>query len=269
MNHLPHCSLIKESFLAYVANRTMVHEAGGECVITVPISTLDNRLVDVYVESYGKDFFRVHDSGKAVDELFLQGVSLSARKSELLLKLARHYSVSFSNDVFTAGCTSSSLDKTIWAVAHASSMAMTELLRHSPGTGEDELVKSAVEKIITSWGSDNQIIVGREISVRGELAQHTFDFVAQSERNVVAINVLSPGSSAIGRAQRYGFQGLDLLSRYPRYQKMAVLANPDSWSNESRHLVKEIATRVVEFSTIATSAREVVTTLDSLFKSAA
>ena len=50
------------------------------------------------------------------------------------------------------------------------------------------------------------------VGVMGKLEEHKFDFVtyADDPHKTVALKVISPSSSAIGQAERYGFLVLDL-----------------------------------------------------------
>ena len=234
----PTCSSIKESFVAYLSEQTSVHDTGGDCIITVPMNTIDNRWVDITVESSGTNFFLVHDSGKSSDELFLQGLSLSSKKEDLLKLIANRYGVEISAGRFMVGCNSDHLQHSIWAVAHCSGLAMAEMLKHKPNV-EDEAVKTAVGGIIRSWGGERGARVQQSVSVKGETSNHMFDFVTANQNGSVAVNVLVPSSGAFSRAERYGFQGLDIRESYKAYKKMAILANPDVWSSEAKRIVSK------------------------------
>ena len=68
------CETARESLVAYISSATSITRTNGVCVITLPIPTVDNRLVDVFVEGTIGDYLLVHDGGKAVNEMILQGV---------------------------------------------------------------------------------------------------------------------------------------------------------------------------------------------------
>lgn len=264
----PVCSSLRDSLLAYLAEQTAAHEVDGDCVLTVPMNTADNRWVDIVIESRGTDFFVVHDDGKAADELFLQGVPQSDKRGDTLKAIGRRYGVDVDEGRFLVGCTSVHLQHSIWAVAHCSGLAMGELLRHKPNI-EDEAVRDAVGGIITNYGLERHIRVQRSVSVKGETAQHSFDFLADNGNRTVAINVLNPGQSSIGRAQRYGFQGLDLRETYFAYKKLAVLAHPEVWSGEAKRIVSTMANKTIEFTTQSASSLVIVESLDELLGRAA
>lgn len=262
------CSSLKDSLLTYLAEQTSAHDINGDCALTVPINTIDNRWVDIMVENRGPDFYLVHDSGKAVDELFLQGVAQSDQRSDLLKSIARRYGVSVEDGRFITGCPTGKLQHSIWAVAHCSGMAMGEILRHKPNI-ETEIVKTAVGDIVAEYGAERHIRVQPNVSAKGNTSNHSFDFIVDGATEVVAINVLNPGANAKARAERYGFQGFDLQQTHSSYQRLAVLANPSDWSSEARRLVDRFATRTVEFTNRKVTAPVLMKSLDSLLGRAA
>ena len=266
MNNLT-CSSLKDSLISYLAAQTVVHESGTDCVVTVPMNTIDNRWLDITIEERGPNFFLVHDGGKSADELFLQGVLVSDKKTDVMKSIAERYGVEVSDGRFMAPCKGELLQHSIWAVAHCSGLAMADLLRHKPNV-EEEAVRAAVGGIVTAWGLENHARIQRSLSVRGETGQHTFDFIAAKGNKTVAVNVLNPGSSSLARAQRYGFQGFDTRNAYKSYEKMAVLANPRIWSDEAKRIVNQFASKTVEFATPYASSGLIVESLDALTRAA-
>jgi hypothetical protein len=242
------CLSIKDALLAYLSEFTQIVNDGDDCIMTVPINTLDDRWVDVTVVEKSKDYFVVHDSGKSVDELFLQGLSLSDTRIAILHDIAARYGVNFVDDYqFVAHCPRSLLQHSIWAVAQCSNLAMSEILRHKASV-QDESATEAVGQIIDEWSKDNGVSLRSNVPAKGKIAQHSFDFVANGEHSVVAINVLNPTSGALARAQRYGYQALDLAgTSTDSWKKLAVLAKPDLWSPEPKRIVTELATQSIEF----------------------
>jgi hypothetical protein len=94
------CNFLKQSLLTYFEEATSVEDAGDSCVVTLPIPTLDQRLVDIFVEARVGDYYIVHDGGKAVNELILQGARLTDSVNEYLEKLARRFSLTFDDEMF-------------------------------------------------------------------------------------------------------------------------------------------------------------------------
>ena len=83
------CQTTRESLIGYIANATAVTQIGETCVATLPIPTVDGRLVNVFVETTLGDYFVVHDGGKAVNELILQGVKIADSITQRFDALAR------------------------------------------------------------------------------------------------------------------------------------------------------------------------------------
>lgn len=251
------CSSIKDSFLAHLGNLTDVHDSGGECVVTVPFNTVDNRWVDVIVMERGNDFFLVHDDGRSADELFLQGMSMTDGRISVLQSIAGRYGVNIDDGKFVVGCKRELLNHSIWTVAHCSALATAELLRHRT-SATDEAAKTAVGQILTTWGATQGVRIQRSVPAKGYIAQHNFDFVAEGA-NVVAINVLNPSSGALARAERYGYQELDIRETYAgTWKKLAVLANPGQWSTEAKRIVSDLASKTVEFIPSSESSQSLV-----------
>jgi hypothetical protein len=262
------CSSLKDALVTYLSENTEVASSGNDCIITVPMNTLDNRWVDVVVEPRGSDYFHVHDSGKSADELFLQGVSPSEGRTAILQAIASRYAVHLDNGRFLVGCGRDHLQHSIWTIAQCSSLAMAEILRHHP-SAEEESVKSAVGRIVTDWGKQRDYSVRSDVQEKGKIGQHTFDFVTSDSGVTVAINILNPTSGALARAERYGYQSLDLKDTAAgQWKKLAVIANPAAWSAEARRIVGSLAAGVIEFNTPSQSRSSVIDSLDELLKAA-
>lgn len=259
------CFSIRDSFLAYLSEHTIAHDSDGDCVLTVPINTIDNRWVDVTVEDLANGAYRVHDGGKASDELFLQGVPLSDKKFDVMQLIANKYAVHVDNGRFMIECRADEIQHSISAVAHSSAMAMTELIRHRPSQ-EDETVKSEVGRIVYDWGLQHKYRVVSDLEVSGDTTQHKLDFLAADESHHVAVNILNPGQNSLARAQRYGFQGFDLKHNYATYKNLVVLAHPQLWSQNARGIVDRIANRTVDFS--GTAAEEIFGSMNALINDA-
>jgi len=259
------CLSIKDLLLGYLSEFTTVTQDGDECIITVPLNTLDNRWVDVVIVEKSKDYFLVHDAGKSADELFLQGMTRSEGRLAILKKIAARNGVDLVSDaVFTAHCPKDLLQHSIWAVAQSSSLAMTEILRHK-SNGEEDSSNHAVGQIIREWSGEHSVRFEKGPEVRGKIAQHSFDFMASDARSVVAINVLNPASAPLSRAERYGYQALDLVgSSADSWKKMVVLAKPEVWTPEAKRIVKELADNTVEFWSLDASKSNIIASLRGL-----
>jgi hypothetical protein len=262
------CSSLKDSLLSYLSGMTDVSQDGDDCIVTVPINTFDNRWVDVAVEDKGSDFFLVHDSGKAADELFLQGMTFSDTRTGVFHLIANRYGVQFEEGRFIVGCKRDLLQHSVWTIAQCSSLVMSELLRHRP-SADEESVKSAVGQILTSWGRNRSVRIEPSFKTNGKIAQHTFDFLATDINSIVAVNVLNPSAGALGRAERYGYQSLDLQgTRAESWKKLAVIANPHVWSAEARRIVNKCASKTVDFVSSKDSQQYIVNTVEEMIKAA-
>jgi hypothetical protein len=71
-------------------------------VATLSIPTIDGRLVDVFVATTLGDYFIVHDGGKAINELILQGVDITDSITKHFDALARRFNVSYTDETFKA-----------------------------------------------------------------------------------------------------------------------------------------------------------------------
>ncbi len=58
---MTNCQSIRDSVAAYLAGSTTMSQRPDSCIITLPIPTLDGRLVDVFVEGTLADYVVVHD----------------------------------------------------------------------------------------------------------------------------------------------------------------------------------------------------------------
>jgi len=263
----PVCSSVKELMAEYLRSMTDVCQVDDECIVTLPINTFDQRWVDISVQQRSPGYFIVDDSGKAWDELFSQGVAMTEVVSSKFSIIANRFGVEFVKGRFRVGCTPELLQHSIWTIGQCSSLAMSELISHRPSIEKD--MKKAVGGIITDWGIGSGFRVRSDQIVTGRVSEHTFDYVAMDQGNVIAVNILAPGSGGLGRAQRYGYQAFDLENTPEgRWKKMAILSRPEDWSNEARRLVERFARKVVDFHNPQNDREPISASLDELRKAA-
>lgn len=257
------CSSIKDSMIEYFRSMTDVIQLDQECVVTLPLNTFDDRWVDISVKERSPGYFIVDDSGRAWDELFVQGVSLTDVLASRLAAIAKRFGIHFEKRRFTVGCKLEFLQTSIWTVGQCSSLAMSELIGHKPAVEEDP--KRTVGGIITDWGHSRGFQVKPDYVVRGINTPHTFDFIARDDRHGIAVNVLAPTSGGFGRAERYGYQWYD-LEKQPesRWKKMAILTRPDSWSQDARNLVNKFADKVIDFTSPKNAREPIIDSLEEL-----
>ena len=240
------CSSVKERMIEYLRSMTDASQIDEDCVITLPISTFDQRWVDVSIRQRSEGYFIVDDSGKAWDELFTQGVAMTDITLAKFSKIANKFGIDFEKGRFRTGCHLELLQHSIWTIGQCSALAMSELIDHRPSVEKD--FKKAVGSIITDWSLEAGFRVHPDKIAVGETIEHTFDFVAMGSRNVIAVNLLAPGSGGKGRAERYGFQEFDLRDTPAgKWKKMAILSRPEEWSFDARALVQRFAQKVVDY----------------------
>jgi hypothetical protein len=259
------CFGLKDHMVEYLRSMTDATQLEEECVVTLPINTFDNRWVDVSVRERAPGFFVVSDSGKAWDELFVQGISLTENVAAKFATIASRFGIHFDNGRFEVATKQELLQHSIWTVGQCSSLAMSELISHKPVAEEDP--KRDIGGVISNWGSRFGFVTQTNIKVRGLTADHTFDFVATDMSTHIAVNLLAPSSGGLGSAERYGFQSLDLKDTSEgRWRKMAILSRPERWSAEARNLIKKHADKVIDFQNIQSSRSPIITSLDDLRK---
>lgn len=257
------CSSVKELIVDYVRSMTDASQIDGECVITLPLNTFDQRWVEVSVMQRSPNYYIVDDSGKAWDELLTQGVAMTDVVRAKFQTIAERFGVEFAKGRLRVGCTFELLQNSIWAVGQCSSLAMSELISHRAAVEKD--TRKAVGGIIQDWSLSAGFRVQSDTTVTGRVSQHTFDFVALDEGNVIAVNILAPGSGGKARAERYGFQSFDLENTPEgRWKKMAILSRPDEWSFEARNLIKRFAGKVVDFHNPQNDREPISASLDEL-----
>jgi hypothetical protein len=258
------CSSVKESMIDYLRAFTDASQVSDEtCVLTLPISTFDQRWVEVSIEQRSPDYFVVDDSGRAWDELYVHGVSMTDTADSKLSSIASKFGVRFEKGRFKIGCKIDSLQHSIWAIGQCSALAMGGLIDHVP-TADKELKKS-VGSIVRDWGNEFGFRVKRDEVVHGTNSPHKFDFVAEDYSNGIALNVLSPTSGAYGRAERYAYQALDLAkTRYAQWKQVAVLSRPLDWSYDARDLLEKFAAKLVDFHNPQNDRESLYRALDEL-----
>ena len=259
------CGSIREQLVSYLDRLTESTQARDICIVTVPVKTVDDRWVDVYVEpTTSSDYYRVHDGGKAFSELSVQGFNVHGRRQAKLVQLAARYGLGIDRGVITAGASSGKLSEAIWAVAQCSFLASVDLIMRK-GAPENAALYDAIAEEVDVWGVARHIPIHHEMSVRGEVDQHTFDFVAMGSEAVVAINLLNPSAGSRAQAERYGFQALDLKNTsFGSWKRLAILEKPNLWSSRSLEIVSRVSDRAVEAADSSSVRGSLRTALDDL-----
>lgn len=240
------CSPIREMFLAGVSeNTTAQNFRDTSCVVSVAIPTVDGRNVDIFIEPRNADFYLVHDGGKAFNEMILQGEQVTAATEQRFTMIAKAYGVNFLDEMFQGACKIDRLYSVAIGVAMCSSIAVADLACHFQST-EDEPVRDQVEVALRAWAKRHAKL-SRDEKIIGTIKQHTFDFVARAKGQVpICISVLSPGSSSVGTAERFGFKVQDISgTKVKEWPKLVIEARADAWSKPARRIIDKCADLVV------------------------
>lgn len=247
------CSLIKTSLIDYLKQEVEVTALKDRCVISLPIKTLDDRFIDVVVESKLADFFLVHDAGKTLNELFSQGISLTDTKMAYFTAMAKKFGAELHGDIFSIGCKAEGIQNSILAISQCASLAMFELLSHRPEF-EEESLSSRVAKTLNVWRPTFIISIDRGVTVRGRRYPHRLDFVAVASSDnghpTSAVKLLPPTYSGQVQAERYAYLVLDLeRTSYETWKRVAVLTKAETWPIKALQMVRELSNATLELRT--------------------
>ena len=146
------CSSLRDSLLALFANELEVTAFEAGCIITLPLKTVDDRYIDVFVEPVKDSLFTyVHDGGKSTAELFAQGVHLTDKQTSVLKGVAQRYGAVFQDGRFQIACPSPAVvQSAILAVGQCAVLSMVEIVSHE-AVVEDELLSVRVGRSLHSW----------------------------------------------------------------------------------------------------------------------
>lgn len=264
------CNSVRDATLQYMAERTRVEHLRNLCVLTLPVRTIDGRLVDVFIEQRVGDLFLVHDAGKAANELILQGVSITPSISRDCERIAKAFGGTWSDEMFQSGCKLGEISSVALSVAMCSSLAMVNLLEHVEESGE-EPVHEQIGVALRNWNKRRPVkaTIREHVEVAGAWKQHAFDFVAYPKgkgADPIAISVLSPSVSAISAAERFAFKAKDVEGTpVAKWKQVAVTARAETWSSPARNLVAKCSDAVIQLTSGETPTIETIAeSLDAL-----
>jgi hypothetical protein len=167
------CSIIKQALTAHLVAQLDVSPLREMCIATLPLPTLDNRWVDVFIEPRATDFYLIHDGGKAVNELVLQGGRVTAPVERDFGIIAQRFGIAFTDEMFQTGSKIGRLAETVNAVGMCSALAMTQLLETA--NIEEQPLEAQLRTPLKRW-SKGRARFSEHVKVKGELKQHEFDF---------------------------------------------------------------------------------------------
>lgn len=244
------CSSIRAALLEYFGDQTEVLSLRDTCVISLPIKTVDNRWVDVYVDQRMEGFYVVHDGGKTNGELISHGVKITDGQLALLNQIAGTFGAVVRDGTFVVGCKEDKLQEAIFAVAQCATLGMLEAMKHRPVV-EDEPIIAVAGDVISEW-SDGKGKIKRRVYIQGDSAEHKMDFVFYPSHNgrhrPIAVNVLQPSYTPMISAQRYGFLALDIekVPLYGEWKRLAILARRNEWTPDAIAIIEKHASRTIQ-----------------------
>ena len=239
------CGSIKQLLIEHLASSVDVNQVRDMCVATIPFVTIDSRWVDVFIEPRAKDFFLVHDAGKAVNEIILHGIKLTSSVDKNLGLIAGRFGVAYTDEMFQTGVKINKLADRVYAIGMCSALAMTQLLDHVPMI-EEESLQDHIAVALRQWNKGSLAQIERDKKVAGDLKQHHFDFLVTPRNHApVSITIVNPTAGALSAAERFGFKTKD-LAQYPDWQHVAVQAKSEVWSQEAKRIVDRCANAVIE-----------------------
>lgn len=246
------CESIRDSVVRYLLETTILQSVGETCAVTLPIPTVDGRIVGVFIEPRLSDYFIVNDAGKAVNELILQGVKITDSVKDYLAAIARGFRISYTDEMFQAAGKRDDLERMILAVGACSALAMAQLIGHITVPSEEPM-REQFGRALRSWARKKFTVLS-DVSVKGRHAQHRFDFVAaplkHARKEPIMLSVLSPGSNPLAAAQRFGFKATDLEStQFGKRPKVAVEDRSELWTPEAKTILRNCADLVIEVPT--------------------
>jgi len=244
------CSSLKESLVALFATALDVTAFESGCIVTLPLKTVDDRYVDVFVEPVAdSDFVYVHDGGKNTAELFTQGIHPTEGQEALLKGIARRYGVTFQNGRFQIACPNdAAIHAAVLTIGQCVVLAMVDVVSHEPKI-EDESLPARVARTLRLW-QPPYVEIERRVVVKGRTKyEHVFDFVSRSTvptAKTVALKLLPPSVGTQWQIARLGFMGFDIKGQpAARWPLLTVLSRAEEWSTKSLEIVKGMSTDVI------------------------
>ncbi len=245
------CRSIRAALLEYFGEQTEVLSLGNTCVISLPIKTVDNRWVDVYIDERMEGYYVVHDAGKTSSELISHGVKITGGQMATFNQIAGSFGAAVQEDgSFVFGCKREGLQEAIFAVAQCASLGMLEVVKHRPVVEDEPVVRLAGE-VISDW-SDGKGKIHRRFSVHGESAQHKVDFVffprLNGRHRTIAVNILIPSYTPMIAARLYGFMAVDIekIPIYSDWRRLAILSRRNQWTQDAIDLIKKHAAYTIQ-----------------------
>jgi hypothetical protein len=243
------CSHLKASLLRRLNDHIEIGMVADQCVLTLPIKSIDDRPTEVFIEQGLGGFFRVHDAGIATSHLFAQGIHVTEAKASLFGEVARRLGVEYMRGTFEKACTEDEIENAILSVGQCAAMATVEVAAHKPSI-EEEPVKTRVDRSLAQWKPEFVKQINKNVRVKGQKKTHQYDFVSfphEPKFNTVAVKILAPSYSPQAQADRYGFLVLDSekIAPYDHWNRLAIVTKVEQWGDDALRLVNTLSSQTV------------------------
>jgi hypothetical protein len=236
------CSEIEKRMESYLLSHSGVQHVVDTYILTLPIETFDKRWVGVFVEPRVADYFLIHDGGKAVNELILQGMKITPAIERSLSLIANRFGISYQDEMFQSGSKMDGLPTVAYAVGMSSALAMANLLEHVSSV-EEEPIEKRIGTLLNRW-SRSRAKLAENVVAKGRIKQHTFNFLLSPLQggHPFAISVLHPTGGALAAAERYGFKSKDLENtHFAQWRRIAIKDKAELWTPEANNIIRQCA----------------------------
>jgi hypothetical protein len=241
------CSSLREELVIAFGTELAVASIETGCIITMPMKTVDDRYVGVFVEPSGA-FLTVHDGGKSTAELFAQGIHATDTQVATLNAIARVYGATLYNGRFQMTCKVEQVQDAVFAITQCASLAMVDVLSHRPKV-EDEMLATRVARALNAWRPP-YVEIQHRVHVAGKIGgDHIFDFVSVSKKRgarTVAVKLLPLSVGANWQAGRYGFLAYDIADvKAVRWPRLAIVSRVEEWSDKALEVIRSASQDVI------------------------
>jgi hypothetical protein len=204
------CSTIKESLGSYFGSEVRVSNGIEQCIVTLPLRTLDERFVSVVIEERLGGYYLVHDAGKTDSALFSQGVKLTDQKVRNQHEIAEHYGVQIVDGLIQQACRLEDINEAVLSVAQSVLLAAHEILHHHPDFS-DVPITGQVGKALESWKPPFILRIDKDVRVIHAATVHRLNYVAHARdgRQSCAVKIVPP-THPTWQARIYGFSAHEL-----------------------------------------------------------
>ena len=242
------CSSIENLLREQWLERLVVKSVGENlCIASLPMSTVDDRQPDVFIEGRAGDYLLAHDGGKSFNELILSGHKGTEAVERSFQGLAQRFGILWKDQSFQMPCKLSGLPDAVLAISSASLAASVFLLERIPEAVSDSTF-DALQKALKQWAK-SKAKLREKVKQQGAVKQHQFDFVLTPNAGTppIGVSILYPGNSALSAAERYAFKVLDLKSSQAKdWNQLVIQTSEAEWSNAARKIIGRMADGVIE-----------------------